>query len=143
MKVFLDTNVLLDIMTETRNNYIDSTSILRVADAGYIEAVISTESIQDAYYVAVDMAKTPLEVFKSSLNEILAAVDVVSIDRTNINAAIDSSNEDFEDAAQVACAEVAGCDFIISSDRKMKRDSSITVYTPGELCSIIFKPMRQ
>ena len=88
------------------------------------------------------MAKTPLEVFKSSLNEILAAVDVVSIDRTNINAAIDSSNEDFEDAAQVACAEVAGCDFIISSDRKMKRDSSITVYTPGELCSIIFKPMR-
>lgn len=142
MKVFLDTNVLLDIMTETRNNYIDSTSILRVADAGYIEAVISTQSILDAYYVAVDMAKTPLEVFKSSLNEILAAVDVVSIDRTNINAAIDSSNEDFEDAAQVACAEVAGCDFIISSDRKMKRDSSITVYTPGELCSIIFKPMR-
>lgn len=142
MKVFLDTNVLLDIMTETRNNYIDSTSILRVADAGYIEAVISTQSILDAYYVAVDIAKTPLEVFKSSLNEILAAVDVVSIDRTNINAAIDSSNEDFEDAAQVACAEVAGCDFIISSDRKMKRDSSITVYTPGELCSIIFKPMR-
>lgn len=142
MKVFLDTNVLLDIMTETRDNYIDSTSILRVADAGYIEAVISTQSILDAYYVAVDMAKTPLEVFKSSLNEILAAVDVVSIDRTNINAAIDSSNEDFEDAAQVACAEVAGCDFIISSDRKMKRDSSITVYTPGELCSIIFKPMR-
>lgn len=142
MKVFLDTNVLLDIMTETRNNYIDSTSILRVADAGYIEAVISTQSILDAYYVAVDMAKTPLEVFKSSLNEILAAVDVVSIDRTNINAAIDSSNEDFEDAAQVACAEVAGCDFIISSDRKMKRNSSITVYTPGELCSIIFKPMR-
>ena len=142
MKVFLDTNVLLDIMTETRNNYIDSTFILRVADAGYIEAVISTQSILDAYYVAVDMAKTPLEVFKSSLNEILAAVDVVSIDRTNINAAIDSSNEDFEDAAQVACAEVAGCDYIISSDRKMKRDSSITVYTPGELCSIIFKPMR-
>lgn len=142
MKVFLDTNVLLDILSESRDNNIDSTSILRVANAGYLEAVISTQSILDAYYVAVDVAKTPLETFKGALREILAVVDVVSIDANDIRTAIDGSNEDFEDASQIACADAAGCDFIISSDKKMKRDSSVTVYTPGEFCGMIFKPIK-
>jgi len=140
MKVFLDTNIVLDVLNESRDNNVDSASILQVADAGYLEAVISTQSILDSYYVSVDVTKTPLDVFKAALNEILKVVEVVSIDKNDIRSALHGSNQDFEDASQISCADSAGCDCIISSDRKMKRDSPITVYTPGEFCSMIFKP---
>lgn len=35
---------------DSRENHIDSTSVLRVADAGYLQAVITTQSILDANY---------------------------------------------------------------------------------------------
>lgn len=140
MKVLLDTNVLLDIMMDSRENHIDSTSVLRVADAGHLQAVITTQSIIDAHYVLVSAAKTPLPDFKTSLNEIISVAKVVPISESDIQEAIKSPNSDFEDAAQIACAVSSGCDCIISSDVKMKRDSQVTVYTPKEFCNQIFGP---
>jgi Predicted nucleic-acid-binding protein, contains PIN domain len=140
MKAFLDTNILLDIMMESRGNHIDSTTLLRVADAGYMEAVISTQSIIDAYYVLVDVSKTPRHEFMTSLNEIMNAVIIESIGDMDIRTAVNSPDQDFEDASQIECARSSGSDCNISSDRKMKRDSTIKVYTPSEFCNMIFGP---
>jgi predicted nucleic acid-binding protein len=141
MKAYLDTNVLLDVLMESRENNLDSATILKVAKAGYFEAVISTQSILDSYYVSVEGSKTPLGIFKDSLNEILSVVETIAIEERDIRAAVISTNEDFEDACQIECATVAGCDCIISSDKKMKRDSALKVYTPTEFCNKIFGPL--
>lgn len=138
MKAFLDTNIILDILMESRESHVDSASILQVADAGHIATVISTQSILDAYYVSVDVAKTSPDDFKAALNEILSVTKVDAIDEQAIRAAIRSRNNDLEDAAQIACADAAGCDCIISSDKKMRRDSHIKVYTPAEFCDMLF-----
>lgn len=129
-------------MMDSRENHIDSTSVLRVADAGYLQAVITTQSILDANYVLVNVAKTPLGDFITSLNEIMSVAKVESIDEPNIQEAIKSPNLDFEDAVQIACAVSCGCDCIISSDIRMKRGSTLTVYTPKEFCDMIFTPRR-
>lgn len=138
MRVFIDTNILLDVLMESRENNLDSALIFQVADAGHIAAVISTQSVLDAYYVSVEVAKTSLEDFKAALNEILSVAEVVPMDEQAIRAAMGSSNDDFEDAAQIACADAAGCDCIISSDKKMKRNSYLKVYTPNEFCNRLF-----
>lgn len=140
MRVYLDTNILVDVLQESRENNMDSTTILQVAKAGYISAVISTQSILDTCYVSVDVSKTPLNEFKAALNEILAVAEVVSISERDVRSAILSSNEDFEDASQIECAVSSGCDCIISSDRKMKKDSTMKVYTPSEFCNMLFSP---
>ena len=127
---------------ESRDNNIDSTSIIRVADAGYVEAVITTQSIIDAHYVIVNITKTPKQEFLTALAEIMSSVKVASISEENIRSAMAGSISDFDDASQIACAEALGCDCIISSDKKMKRDSNITVYTPTEFCNMVFLPMR-
>ena len=107
MKVYLDTNVLLDVLMESRENNLDSATILKVAKAGYCEAVISTQSILDSYYVSVEGSKTPLGIFKDSLNVILSVVETIAIQERDIRAAVISTNEDFEDACQIECATVA------------------------------------
>ena len=141
MKAFLDTNVILDVLMESRESNLDSSAILKVAKAGYLDAVISTQSILDSYYVAVDIGRAPLKEFKAALREIMEVTEVKHIGEIEIEAAMVSGNKDFEDAAQIACAVSSGCDCVISSDRKMKRDGSLKVYTPTEFCNRIFGPL--
>lgn len=138
MKLFLDTNVLLDILMESRPANYDSSTILQMVENGAVEAVLTTQSIIDASYVYTQQPKNPLGSFKDSIKYILSTVTVSQIDENNIKSAIRDSNDDFEDAVQIDCAIDAGCDSIISSDRKMKEKSRVPVYTPKEFCDLVF-----
>ena len=138
MRVYLDTNILLDILMESRVSHTDSSTILRMAEKDCIEAILSTQSIIDAAYVFYAQGKAPLVLFKDAVKLILSHVNVTQINENDIKSAIRSSNKDFEDAAQIACALSAGCDAIISSDKKMKGASSIPVFSAREFCSLVF-----
>ena len=69
MRVYIDTNVLLDVMKESRENHVDSATVLKLAKQGYINATVSTQSILDAYYVFSISEKQPLEEFKAFVKE--------------------------------------------------------------------------
>lgn len=142
MKIFLDTNVILDVLNDSREHHVDSATILKLAKEGYEEVIVSSQSVLDTYYLFSVSQKRPLEEFKAFLGALLSTVKLASIGEENIREAIRSTNRDFEDAAQVACAVSCGCDCIISSDVKMKRDSQVTVYTPKEFCNHIFGSWR-
>ena len=140
MRLFLDTNILLDVLNENRDNHIDSATILKLAKEGYEDLVLSSQSVLDTYYLYSVSEKRPLEDFKCFLNELLPIVEVAAIGEENLREAIRSSNKDFEDASQIACAISSGCDCIISSDARMKRESQIKVHTPKEFCDRVFGP---
>lgn len=139
MKVFLDTNVLLDILIESRPNHLDSTMILRAAEKGAITALLSTQSIIDASYVYTQAGKKPLDRFLAAIELIIGIVEVVPISENDIKAAVRSPFfDDFEDSAQLACSETSGCDVIVTSDRKFRYYSFAPVYTPKGFCDEIF-----
>lgn len=139
MKAYLDTNVLLDILMNSREQHMDSATILRVAEKGAIQAFLSTQSIIDAAYVFSQKEKIPVGQFKNAIRTLLGIVNVTSISENNIKAAIRSSFSDFEDAAQLDCAADTECDVIISSDKKWKDNTGIPVYTPKEFCNLLFE----
>ena len=138
MKLYLDTNVLIDILMESRKFNVESSSILQMVEKGAVEGVLSTQSILDTAYIFTQQTKGSLDAFKDALRYILAIITVTQIEEDNIKAAIRDSNTDFEDAAQIDCALETGCDAIISSDQGMKNHSSIPVYTPKEFCDLVF-----
>ncbi|MBQ8462446.1 MAG: PIN domain-containing protein [Bacteroidales bacterium] len=137
MKVFLDTNVLLDILMESRPRHYDSVTILKMAEKGAIDAYMSSQSIIDASYVFSQNGKMPVSVFKNALRRILSIVRIVPITGDNIKAAILSQNEDFEDAAQLDCSLDIGSDAIVSADKKMA-EFSFPVYPPTVFCDFMF-----
>ena len=139
MKLFLDTNVLLDILMESRANHFDSATILRMAEKGAVQIVISTQSIIDAAYVFTQKEKTSLELFKKAVRFILSIATIASISENDIKAALRSDINDFEDAAQLSCAVDSECDFLISSCRKWKGYTPLPVYTPKEFCDLVFE----
>lgn len=139
MKVYFDTNVLLDILMESRTYHYESATLLNLAEKGIIQAVISTQSIIDAAYVFTQAQKSPLEGFKKSMRFILGILTVTSVSENNIKAALRSPMNDFEDAAQLDCSLDAECDCIISSDRKLKASSPGGIYSPKEFCDLLFR----
>ena len=137
MKAFLDTNVLLDILMESRFEHEAALFLLQVIRSGDISGCLSTQSVIDAAYVQTQRLKAPSEPFKKAIQMLSGFVEIVSIGQEDIQAACNSPINDFEDAAQLACALRAGCDVIVTSDRKYQDYTDVSCYTPQQLVSLL------
>ncbi len=115
MKVFLDTNVVLDMMEPRRPDAQLSATIFELARERKIELFISTQSIIDAYFIGRKMSVPKSEIDRL-MNWILNHINVRSIDCFDIRQAIESSSNDVEDNAQIALAENSCCDLFITHD---------------------------
>ena len=133
MKVFLDTNVLLDMLISSRADHLCSLRLLKLIRDRKISGVLTTQSIIDAAYVQTQRRKVTAQDFKTAMKLICSLVDVVSITSEDIDRVNASSIEDYEDAAQVSCALDCGCDVIVSRDSRIGRFTDLALYSPQGL----------
>ena len=131
MRIFLDTNVLLDFVQDGRPNNETVKLLLDLINKKHQEAYLTTQSILDLVYVGskIDYAKTM--VFVSYL---LKSYNVSHIDSFSLKLALESGHPDFEDSAQLACAEDEECDVFLTSDNGIlsRGIDSMLVMTPGQ-----------
>ena len=133
MKVFLDTNVLLDMLISSRADHLCSLRLLKLIRDRKISGVLTTQSIIDAAYVQTQRRKVTAQDFKTAMKLICSLVDVVSITSEDIDRVNASSIEDYEDAAQVSCALDCGCDVIVTRDSRNGRFTDLDLYSPQGL----------
>lgn len=141
MKAFLDTNALLDALMDNRLGHEATLAILQVIRSGDISACLSSQSVIDAAYIATQRGGTAVNIFRKAIDTIAHIVSIVPIEAEDIHRANHSSIPDYEDAAQLACAERCGCDVIVTSDKKFHGYTDITTFTPFELHSLLFSRM--
>ncbi len=135
MRVFLDTNIIIDLLDNSREGFMSAALIFEAAKEGFLDVCVSSQSITDCAYIA---RKKPLDVFQSAISRILPFVDVLPLTRDHLAKASTSSCPNFEDAALIACAEESLCDVIITSNTKHFKDFSfIKVHTPKEFVRLI------
>ena len=136
-KAFLDTNVLIDVLCAPRRPSAEaSAAIFQAIRSGYLEGVITTQSILDAAYILSRTAHpyNP-ELFGRSILSIMNYVNVDSIHFLDVRDAILHPGGDLEDDAQFVHAEAEGCDAVITSDRQFrlqKETSGVPFFTPDE-----------
>jgi predicted nucleic acid-binding protein len=135
MKVFLDTNVLLDVLIPGRPQESASRIIFSQIRKGRMEAELSTQSIIDASYVCSRAEGFSLERFRSAMLALLGYVNVNGINYFELRDALLSGRRDIEDAAQASHASRSNCHVILSADKSFRLpdgDPSIPVMTPAE-----------
>ena len=119
IKAFLDTNVLIDVLSaEPRPNSEASAIILQAIHSGKMEGAISTQSILDSAYI---LSRTPgfsLEKFGEVVSQMYNYVNIYSIDIFNIQSALQHPTGDFEDDVLLAFADSTSCDLIITGDKE-------------------------
>ncbi len=135
MRVFLDTNIIIDLLDNSREGFMSAALIFEAAKERLLDVCLSSQSITDCAYIA---RKKPLAVFQSAIGRILPFVDVLPVTKTNLSKASTSACPDFEDAALIACAEENLCDIIITSNTKhIKSFTTLPVQSPGEFVQLV------
>ena len=133
-KVFIDTNVLMDVLLGSRPSSEASGIIFRAIKEGRLEGVITTQSLVDAAY---SLEKQGLH-FQDSFLKIFNFLNVETLDTFDLRHACIHGRGDFEDDAQYSKAVEVSCDFFVTNDRKFRQryeteEESIRFYTPEEM----------
>lgn len=132
VRLFLDTNVFMDILVEDRPSSHASRRIIEAVRNGLYEAFISTQSILDAAYA---LRKSGKDEFFRFTDWVLGHINVETTDAFSIRAALQYNSGDFEDDALFSLAQYIPCDYFITSDKRLltahgTRDPHLTVISP-------------
>ncbi|WPR75048.1 PIN domain-containing protein [Algoriphagus sp. NG3] len=134
VKIFLDTNVVLDIIGKREPFYHDSKLFLNLHSKGLAQLQIAESSLGNLYYLAFNIYKLPYSEF--TMGEFIMACEVVSGGKDVVFRSIDSDFKDKEDALQYFTALENHADFLITRDKKdFKSADKIPVMTPTEFFS--------
>lgn len=115
MRIFLDTNILMDAV-ENRKYSLEAHTILNLCSVGIFHCCASTMSFATLSYLLRHFTKERLhETFK----HLSGVVEVVTVGVEQFESALDYGPVgDFEDLLQYKCAVAAGCDMVITNDKK-------------------------
>lgn len=130
MKLFLDTNVVVDAV-KFREPFVHAiVPIFEMADGGIHQLIISDLTfVNVAYLTKKGMS---LGEWYGLLDELRSNVQIVTPGETSIDAALLLRAKDFEDAVQYFSAKQTAADCIITRNKKDFYFSDIPVYTPEE-----------
>ena len=115
LRLFLDTNVLLDILLE-RTGYEPMLDILQMGSEGRASLCTSYLSMANIAYVLRKEYRGGI--LLPTLKQISSLVEVLPMDNDQLQKAILLSGPDFEDILQAVCASAAGCQVIITHNTK-------------------------
>ena len=130
MKVFLDTNIVLDLLLQ-RPGYEESAKILELQEQGKIRTCASVLTMVNAAYIFRKSVGATLAVV--NLRYLSAFLEVLPMDNDMLQKAISMEGPDFEDQFQAVCASTNGCDVIIT--RNTKDFKGLNAQTPAEFLS--------
>lgn len=131
MKVFLDTNILLDVLDASRPFHSSSTKIFEAVDSHPLELVLTGLSLVNTEYV-LRRQGVPKAKLRSFLGTLCTLCSTASTDLAQIEGALSADWPDFEDAVQYHAALAHGrVQVIVTNDILGFRRSRIPVMTPG------------
>ncbi len=129
-KVFIDTNIVIDILEKRMPYCTYATNLLQLASEGHVSLFATTLTFANALYVA--RPKIGKSQAMAVLSKMRKFINVAPSTQTEFDKSFDSDCPDFEDALQYYSAEAVDADFIITRNEKHFRFSSIPVMTAEE-----------
>jgi predicted nucleic acid-binding protein len=112
MRLFIDTNIFLDLLLK-RDNYKDSLKTINSIVDGKYEAVVLDITILNIDYVAKKQVKN-IRDFLKLVTQYFVIIGATNIEITQ---ALELKNSDLEDNLQYISALKSSCDIIISNDK--------------------------
>ena len=128
-RIFVDTNILLDVLLEREGYYYDALKIWANAENGNVEACIAAISLNNIHYV---MHKLKSETTAMIAVKILLRIfKVIPVDADILGLAVDFHDKDFEDDIQLQCALKAKCSQLFTRNPNHYDHSAIAVVPPS------------
>lgn len=129
-KLFLDTNVVVDLLGEREPFYNSAAKIATLADKGEIQIFVSALTYSTVYYLLCRFESK--ELVKEKIRKFKVITETSDLTNIIIDKGLSSKFDDFEDSLQYFCAEEVNCNILITRNGKDFKESSIPVLSPDE-----------
>ena len=123
MKVFLDTNIILDFYDSSRGHYMPAAIVFDLAFKKEIELTVCAQSFITAFYLL--RKHYSKEELYQSMRGLYNLCQVTSVDASIIEKALNQEGYDFEDTCQYFSFTNTDADLILSRDRKGFEEFSV------------------
>ncbi len=133
-RVFIDTDVILDVATGRQPFAEYSEMTLAIIENRTVVGVVSSNIITNLYYVLRKLSSS--DKAKTFIQEILKYLTVISVDHRAVLEALDSDFNDFEDAVQYFSALANNCDCLVTRNSEDYAKAKIPIYLPKEFVAL-------
>lgn len=129
MRVFIDTNVFLDLLWKREGFLEDSLRVFDLAVDGVFELLISDLSIANIKYIT--RKDYPVEKFYDVMSVFRPVFTIVPVGENAVDKALALKANDFEDALQYFSAVQSQADFLLTRNIKDYAFATMQVLTPS------------
>ncbi len=137
IRLFIDTNVMLDLLGERVPFYDSIAKVTTLADRGQLSLVVSSLSYSTVSYFLTKYEN--LDKAKNKLRKFKIISEICSLDELIIEKGLNSKFSHFEDSLQYFSALKSECSILITRNGKDYKDSLIPIMTAEEFLKSINK----
>lgn len=134
MKVYVDTNVLIDYVCQRTDFALSANRLIALGCLGKVHLQTSALSYVTAMYVA---HKYGYQEVKDSLLFLSGFVEILNLCGTTVVDMLSADWKDYEDATQHATAQKGCADCIITRNVKDFKQSTLPVYTVDRFFEVL------
>ena len=128
-KVFVDTNIVLDLLQKRMGFYEEAQQLFTLADAKAVELYVSALTIANTHYILSKYLKMEA---RKVLSKFKVLVEILPTNDKILSLSLTSNFPDFEDAIQYYTAVENEIGFIITRNKKDFIQSTIPILTARE-----------
>jgi len=135
VRLFIDTNLLLDVLAERKPFYSSAARVWSLCERGVYEGLVSAISFNNVFYIVrrarnADAARRALVLMRDIFSS-------VAPDQQILNQAIDSEIRDFEDAIQFFSAQRASADYLLTRNSGDFPKTPLPILAPDEFLAMM------
>jgi predicted nucleic acid-binding protein len=135
MKVLIDSDVILDLLIDRKPFSKESLDILSWCEKGRITGYWTPVIISNVHYILSKYSSE--KTARSTIAELNEILEVISINKSVINLALESKFKDFEDALQNYAAELnLEIEAIITRNENDYKLSKLSIFSPADFLRI-------
>lgn len=134
--LFLDTNILLDFLTDRQPFSEQAATLFQFAKDGKVKLYVAAISFNNIYYI-VRQVQTHSKIIEL-LKSLAQLVEIIAVDDSVLKSALASDFKDFEDAIQSFAAEsIPEMEAIITRNQKDFKKSNLPVFTSESAIALL------
>ena len=133
-KIFIDTDVILDIVFERKPFFYDSQKILSLVEKNYFIGFTSSLILANCYYII--SSNKSKNIAQKTISKLRSILTVLPFTDKEIGESLNSNMKDFEDGIQYFIAVNNGLDTIITRNIQDYKNVDINVFMPNDFLKL-------
>ncbi len=132
MRIYIDTNIILDFLIPRDEFLEDATAVLELAQNSDVFEFMSASIVTDVFYNAKKNTNLNSYDTQQAIRDLLIVLDILPTTKADILSALNKHWKDFEDAVQYSVAENNAIDYFVTRNQKDFTELGVPIVTPDE-----------